>query len=68
MTFITCWLYKTMLGKCHHFTLTDSFVIIQKINLAGSEFKKKKMNGRGRHLDQKIWFLIINQVQPTLFL
>ena len=29
-----------MLRKCHHFTLTDSFVIIQKINLlvAGSEF------------------------------
>ena len=32
-----------MLGKCPHFTLTDSFVIIQKINflVAGSEFKKK---------------------------
>ena len=25
------------------------------------------MNGRGRHLEHKIWFLIINQVQPTLF-
>ena len=26
------------------------------------------MNGRGRHFEHKIWFLIINQVQPTLFL
>ena len=26
------------------------------------------MNGRGRHFQHKIWFLIINQVQPTLFL
>ena len=25
------------------------------------------MNGRGRHFEHKIWFLIINQVQPTLF-
>ena len=33
----------TMLEKCHHFTLTESLVIEQKINLlvAGSEFKKK---------------------------
>ena len=29
---------------------------------------KKEMNGRGRHLEQKIRFLTINQVQPTLFL
>ena len=30
----------TMLEKCHHFTLTESLVIEQKINLlvAGSEF------------------------------
>ena len=26
------------------------------------------MNGRARHFEHKIWFLIINQVQPTLFL
>ena len=26
------------------------------------------MNGRGRHFEHKIWFLMINQVQPTLFL
>ena len=26
------------------------------------------MNGRCKHLEHKIWFLIINQVQPTLFL
>ena len=26
------------------------------------------MNGRGKHFEHKIWFLIINQVQPTLFL
>ena len=26
------------------------------------------MNGRGRHFEHKIWLLIINQVQPTLFL
>ena len=26
------------------------------------------MNGKGRHFEHKIWFLIINQVQPTLFL
>ena len=26
------------------------------------------MDGRGRHFEHKIWFLIINQVQPTLFL
>ena len=25
------------------------------------------MNGRGRHFEHKTWFLIINQVQPTLF-
>ena len=24
------------------------------------------MNGRGRYFEHKIWFLIINQVQPTL--
>ena len=35
---------KTMVEKCHHFTLIDSFVIVQKINVlvAGSEFKKKR--------------------------
>ena len=51
------------------FTLTDTLVTIQTINLSvpGSELKKE-MNGRGRHLEQKIWFLTINQVQPTLFL
>ena len=51
------------------FTLTDALVTIQTINLSvpGSELKKE-MNGRGRHLEQKIWFLTINQVQPTLFL
>ena len=26
------------------------------------------MNGRGKHFEHKIWFLIINQVHPTLFL
>ena len=26
------------------------------------------MNGRGKHFEHKIWFLIINHVQPTLFL
>ena len=26
------------------------------------------MNGRVKHFEHKIWFLIINQVQPTLFL
>ena len=26
------------------------------------------MNRRGKHFEHKIWFLIINQVQPTLFL
>ena len=26
------------------------------------------MNGRGRHFEHKIWFLMINQVQLTLFL
>ena len=30
--------------------------------------RKREMNGRGRHLEQKIWFLTINQVQRTLFL
>ena len=51
------------------FTLTDALVTIQTINLSvpGSELKKE-MNGRGRHLEHKIWFLTINQVQPTLFL
>ena len=60
---------KNYVGKCHHFPLTDAFVTIQTINLSvpGSELKKE-MNGRGRHLQQKIWFLTINQVQPTLFL
>ena len=58
-----------MLEKCHHFTLIDALVTIQTINLSvpGSELKKD-MNGRGRHLEQKIWFLTINQVQPALFL
>ena len=51
------------------FTLTDALVTIQTINLSvpGSELKKE-MNRRGRHLEQKIWFLTINQVQPTLSL
>ena len=51
------------------FTLADALVTIQTINLSvpGSELKKE-MNGRGRHLEQKIWFLTINQVQRTLFL
>ena len=51
------------------FTLTDALVTTQTINLSvpGSELKKE-MNGRGRQLEQKIWFLTINQVQPTLFL
>ena len=58
-----------MLEMCHHFTLTDALVTIQTINLSvpASELKKE-MNGRGRHLEQKIWFLTINQVQPILFL
>ena len=60
-----------MLEKCHHFTLTstDALVTIQTISLSvpGSELKKE-MNGKGRHLKQKIWFLTINQVQRTLFL
>ena len=43
--------------------LSDALVTIQTINLSvpGSELKKE-MNGRGRHLEQKIWFLTINQV------
>ena len=51
------------------FTLTDALVTIQTINLSvpGSELKKE-MNGRGIYLEQKIWFLTINQVQCTLFL
>ena len=45
------------------FTMSDALVTIQTINLSVpcSELKKE-MNGRGRHLEQKIWFLIINQV------
>ena len=56
-----------MLEKCHHFTLTDALVTIQTIILSvpASELKKE-MNGRGRHLEQKIWFLTIDQNQPTL--
>ena len=44
-----------MLEKCHHFTLADALVAIQTINLSvpASELKKE-MNGRGRHLEQKI--------------
>ena len=58
-----------MLEKCHHFTLTDALVTIQTINLSvPSSELKKEMNGRGRHLEQKIWFLTINQLQLTLFL
>ena len=58
-----------MLEKCHHFILTDALVTIQTINLSVSGLElKKEMNGRGRHLEQKIWFLTVNQVQPTLFL
>ena len=51
------------------FTLADALVTIQTINLSvpGSELKKE-MNGRGRHLEQKTWFLTINQVQRALFL
>ena len=60
---------KTVLEKCHHLTLIDALVTLQTFNLLvpGSELKKE-MNGRGRHLEQKIWFLTINQVQPTLVL
>ena len=36
--------------------------------MPGSEFKEKEMNGRGIHFEHKIWFLMINQVQSTLFL
>ena len=36
--------------------------------MPGSEFKEKGMSGRGRHFEHKIWFLMINQVQSTLFL
>ena len=36
--------------------------------MRGSEFKEKEMNGRSRHFEHTIWFLMINQVQPTLFL
>ena len=58
-----------MFEKCHHFTLTYALVTIQTINLSVPDSElKKEMNGRGRHLEQKIWFLTINQVQPTLFL
>ena len=40
---------------CQHFTLTDAFVTIQTINLSVPASQlKKKMNGRGRHLEQKI--------------
>ena len=62
--------WRYILEKFHHFTLTESLVIKQKKSpVAGSEFKlKNEMNGRWRHLEQKIWFLTINQVQPTLFL
>ena len=57
------------LGKNPDFTLADALVTIQTINLSvqGSELKKE-MNGRGRYLEQKSWFLTINQVQRTLFL
>ena len=60
---------KPMLENAQHFTLTDALVTIQTINLSvpGSEVKKE-MNGGGRHLEQKIWFLTINPVQSTLFL
>ena len=58
-----------MFEKCHNFTLTDALVTIQTINLSVPDSElKKEMNGRGRHLGQKIWFLTINQVQHTLFL
>ena len=60
---------KTMLKKCHHFTLTDSFVIVKKINFYCQVHSlRKRDNGRGKHFEYKIRFLIINQVHPTLFL
>ena len=70
MALITADFILTMSENFHHFALTESLVIEQKINLlvAGSEFKKRDESGRGRHLEQKTWFLTINQVQPTLFL
>ena len=58
-----------MLEKCHHFTLTDSFVIVQNINFSCQvQVLRRNLNGRGRHFQHKNWFLISNHVQPTLFL
>ena len=43
MALITAGFILTMLENCHHFTLTESLVIEQNINLlvAGSEFEKR---------------------------
>ena len=70
MALVTADFILTVSEKCHHFTLTESLLSNKKINLlvARLEFEKRDESGRGRHLEQKIWFLTINQVQPILFL
>ena len=71
MALITADFILTMLEKCHHFTLTESHVTKQKKLICQwqvQSLRKRDESGRGSHLEQKIWFLTINQVQPTLFL
>ena len=70
MALINAGFILNMLEKCNHFTLTESLVIEKKLICwwQVQSLRKRDESGRGRHLEQKIWFLTINQVQPTLFL
>ena len=56
-----------MLEKCHHFTLTDSFVIVQKVLVPASEFKKKRWMEEADTLNIKFGFSLLIKFSPLYF-
>ena len=58
-----------MLEKCHHFTLTDSFVIVQKNQflLPGSEFKKKRCMEEADTSNIQFVFSLLIKFSPLYF-
>ena len=62
---ITAGFILTMLEKCRHFPLAESLVMEQKKLIYQRQvqsLRKRDESGRGTHLEQKIWFLTVNQV------
>ena len=58
-----------MLEKCHHFTLTDSFVIVKKNQflVPGSEFKKKRRMEEADTLNIRFGFSLLIKFSPLYF-